>query len=297
MTKKKSDMGFVAEALEGTTAVMDPMSETWEANLPVSAVYLWAHNRKPEFADGVSRFGGFAASASSVIELVDSQDLTIPETWDETELHGREGAYGAYLTRSVIVAPIGFRLRWLNGTTGESKSTFDRDGGYTRRHVQVLCGLGNINSGTAAAGGYCILTAKGYQAGNLMDSLRDFYNALASARKAAGADNGIAQCAFWHSVGTFGDDPDYQQVGSSAKSVITPVVAHPKYLGEEITQERLKTIFVGRENYEQYGTVAKDAEDWLNAWDTPEYSRVDAGMSSDDPPIFADAADAVSQLF
>ena len=130
-----------------------------------------------------------------------------------------------------------------------------------------------------------------------MDSLRDFYNALASARKAAGADNGIAQCAFWHSVGTFGDDPDYQQVGSSAKSVITPVVAHPKYLGEEITQERLKTIFVGRENYEQYGTVAKDAEDWLNAWDTPEYSRVDAGMSSDDPPIFADAADAVSQLF
>jgi len=40
MAKKKSDLGFVAKALEGTTAVMDPMSETWEANLPVPALYL-----------------------------------------------------------------------------------------------------------------------------------------------------------------------------------------------------------------------------------------------------------------
>ena len=161
----KTTEGFVAKALSGATAMMDPMSETWEANLPVSAVYIWAHNGKPEFQEGVPRFGGFAASAESVIDAVESNDLTIPANWDSLELHGREGAYGAYLARSMIVAPIGFRLRWMNGSTGEYQLTFDRDGGYTRRHVQVLCGLGHIPSETIEQAGYCVLTAKGYQAG------------------------------------------------------------------------------------------------------------------------------------
>ena len=295
----KTTEGFVAKALSGATAMMDPMSETWEANLPVSAVYIWAHNGKPEFQEGVPRFGGFAASAESVIDAVESNDLTIPANWDSLELHGREGAYGAYLARSMIVAPIGFRLRWMNGSTGEYQLTFDRDGGYTRRHVQVLCGLGHIPSETIEQAGYCVLPAKGYQAGNLMDSLRDFYNALAPARKAAGADNGVAQCAFWHSIGTFGEEPDYQQVGSSAKSVITPIKAHPKYMSEEITETRLKTIFVGRENYEKFGKVAQDAEEWLNAWQME--SSTNGTAPSVDAPIFADspvsAEDVVNQLF
>ena len=295
----KTTEGFVAKALSGATVMMDPMAETWEANLPVSAVYIWAHNGKPEFQEGVPRFGGFASSAESVIDTVESKDLTIPANWDSIELHGREGVYGAYLTRSVIVAPIGFRLRWMNGSTGEYQLTFDRDGGYTRRHVQVLCGLGHIPNETIEKAGYCVLTAKGYQAGNLMDSLRDFYNALAPARKAAGADNGVAQCAFWHSIGTFGEEPDYQQVGSSAKSVITPIKAHPKYLSEDITEARLKSIFVGRERYDEFGKVSQDAEEWLNAWQNGPSTNGASPLS--EAPIFADnpqsAEDIVNQLF
>jgi len=295
----KTTEGFVAKALSGATAMVDPMSDTWEANLPVSAVYIWAHNGKPEFQEGVPRFGGFAASAESVIETVESKDLTLPDSWDSTELHGREGAYGAYLARSVIVAPIGFRLRWMNGSTGEYQLTFDRDGGYTRRHVQVLCGLGHIPNETIEQAGYCVLTAKGYQAGNLMDSLRDFNNALSPARKAAGADNGVAQCAFWHSIGTFGEEPDYQQVGSSAKSVITPIKAHPKYLNEDITEARLKSIFVGREKYDEFGKIAQDAEEWLNAWQNGPSTNGASPLS--EAPIFADnpqsAEDIVNQLF
>ncbi len=295
----KTTEGFVAKALSGATVMMDPMAETWEANLPVSAVYIWAHNGKPEFQEGVPRFGGFASSAESVIDTVESKDLTIPANWDSIELHGREGVYGAYLTRSVIVAPIGFRLRWMNGSTGEYQLTFDRDGGYTRRHVQVLCGLGHIPNETIEKAGYCVLTAKGYQAGNLMDSLRDFYNALAPARKAAGADNGVAQCAFWHSIGTFGEEPDYQQVGSSAKSVITPIKAHPKYLSEDITETRLKSIFVGRERYDEFGKVSQDAEEWLNAWQNGPSTNGASPLS--EAPIFADnpqsAEDIVNQLF
>jgi len=291
---KKSNTGFVAQALQGASSIADPMSETWEANLPVSAVYLWTHNGKPEANEGVPRHGGFAASAEAVDELLSTEDIVVPSDWEHKNLHGREGAYGAYLTRKVIVAPIGFRLRWLD-QTGGYQTQFDRDNGFTRRHVQVLSGLGYLDDATPKFAGYCVLTAKGYQAGNLMDSLRDFYNAIGPARRAAGADNGIAQCAFWHSIGTFGDEPEYDQVGSSAKSVITPLRPHPLYLGgDEITEERLKVIFVGRENYESFTKVAEGAEEWLKAWNQ---GSDDTDTTILDEPVFATSEEVVNTLF
>ncbi len=290
----KSDIGFVARALKGATSIADPMSETWEANLPVSAVYIWTHNGKPEFKEGVPRYGGFAASSEAVDELLSTNDLTVPTEWELTDLHGREGAYGAYLTRKVVVAPIGFRLRWLD-QTGGYQTQFDRENGFTRRHVQVLAGLGHMNKGTPKFAGYCVLTAKGYQAGNLMDSLRDFFNAIGPARRAAGADNGIAQCAFWHSIGTFGDEPEYDQVGSSAKSVITPLRPHPFYFGgEDVTEERLRTIFVGRENYENFTNIAEGAEEWLKAWNKGS-DDIDTPIL--DEPVFATTEESINSLF
>lgn len=290
----KSDVGFVARALKGAASIADPMSETWEANLPVSSVYLWTHNGKPEFKEGVPRYGGFAASSEAVDELLSTNDLIVPTEWELTDLHGREGAYGAYLTRKVAVAPIGFRLRWLD-QTGGYQTQFDRENGFTRRHVQVLAGLGHMNKGTPKFAGYCVLTAKGYQAGNLMDSLRDFYNAIGPARRAAGADNGIAQCAFWHSIGTFSDEPEYDQVGSSAKSVITPLRPHPYYFGgEDVTEERLRTIFVGRENYENFTNTAEGAEEWLKAWNKGS-DDIDTPILEE--PVFATAEESINALF
>ena len=98
-----------------------------------------------------------------------------------------------------------------------------------------------------------------------MNSLRDFYNALASTRKEAGV-NGVAQFAFWHSVGTFGEEPEFERVGTSAQSTITPIRPHPKFTSEAITTQKLKDIFVGRPNYESLVELRQGSEQWLGAW-------------------------------
>ena len=229
--------------------------------LPFHAPVLWVVNGDARMrqANNALYFGGWAGKMTDIQEAQRNWDVNfLPHGFTEGEIvPGQGAAFPAYLTRSLLVAPIGLRTSWI----GQGQARHDHyEPGY-RQHVQALVFVGAREKGGMVPWGPVVLSAKGYQAGNITKAFKDWEKHTSAIRKTVAP--GIPAWCFYLAIGTFGKDRVAIQVGKNSQSPITPISA---YLPENLDEATMESLFVTEEVAEEMATYLADAGEWLNAW-------------------------------
>jgi hypothetical protein len=251
--------------------------------LPFPVVYIWALNGQTSYKSqgGALYYGGWACKAENLQAVSDQQALPIPQDWKQVSISSRDGGeFNAYTTRSLIVAPIGKRESWLHD--GRRSASYV-DGG--RRHTQVLAYMaeahGDNGNRRFEPWGAVVLTAKGYQARNLLDAFSQWDKATAQVRWKTAP--GVPAWCFYLSLGTFGKERQAMNVGKpGAQSPITPLSA---YIPDRLSEDLLTSLFVGHDTAAVMADLQDRAADWLNAWKETalvEIEDQDNGFTSDE---------------
>lgn len=264
---KKLDMG-----MRGGDAV----------DLPFSVVYIWAMNGQPSLKSqgGALYYGGWACKAEDLQTTAESQGLSIPKEWKQVSIASRDGdEFEAYTTRSLIIAPIGKRESWL--LDGKRFSEYTEGG---RRHLQVLAYLAFAHNENGARQmipwGPVVLTAKGYQARNLLDAFSQWNRSTAQIRWKVAP--GVPAWCFYLSLGTFGKERQAVSVGKpGAQSPITPISA---FIPEKFTEELLASLYVGNEVAAKMSELYDQASDWLNSWRSNAPAEIEEFQEGSLPP-------------
>jgi hypothetical protein len=229
--------------------------------LPFLAPVFFVVNGDPKLKSlgGAQFYGGWAGRAEDIQEAEDA-GLSLPASFVLTEMTTGDGkGYDAYLTRSVVVAPIAVRQAWI--TREKVRSPHYVEG--ARQHVQALCYMAIKTDANSAytPWGPVILSAKGFQAKNLLGAFGAWDKFTASQRRKVAP--GVPAWCFYLAIGTFGKDRQQVMVGSSSQSPITPIGA---YLPEGLTEDTLTKLFVGQQTAEAMADYLQGAVDWLSAW-------------------------------
>ena len=243
--------------------------------LPFPVIYIWAHNGQASYKSQVQTapalyYGGWACKAEDLQTVAEQGGLNIPAGWVQTAVDTRDGnGFEAFVTRNVIVAPIGKRESWIDRDGKRSPKFID--GG--RRHLQALCYLaekqGTNGDSRIIPWGPVVLTAKGYQAKNLLGAFTTWDKATSSLRHKVAP--GVPAWCFYLSLGTFGKDRQVTNVGQAgAQSPITPITA---YIPEGMTPEKMASLFVGQEVAGLMADYQDQAAEWLGAWKEPVVSQ------------------------
>jgi hypothetical protein len=232
--------------------------------LPFPVVYIWALNGQASYKvqGGALYYGGWACKSTDLHLVREQQDLDLPSNWQEVTISSRDGGeFPAYTTRNIVVAPIGKRLSWLH--EGRRYSSYIEGG---RRHMQVLAQLADVHTENGAKDikpwGPVVLTAKGYQARNLLEAFVTWEKVTSTIRQKVAP--GVPAWCFYMSVGTFGKERQAVNVGKpGAQSPITPITA---FIPETLSDELVESLFVGNEVAAQMAFLQDQAADWLGAW-------------------------------
>lgn len=232
--------------------------------LPFPVVYIWALNGQASYKSqgGALYYGGWACKTEDLQATADQQGLTIPADWKQVTIASRDGGeFEAFTNRSILVAPIGKRLSWLHD--GKRSAEYIEGG---RRHLQVLSYMAEARGGNGQKEfipwGPVVLTAKGYQARNLLDAFARWEKATAQIRWKVAP--GVPAWCFYLALGTFGKERQSVNVGKpGAQSPITPITA---FIHERYNEELLTSLFVGSEVASIMSDLQDQAADWLNAW-------------------------------
>ena len=255
--------------------------------LPFPVLYAWALNGQASYKQqgGALYFGGWACKAEDMNTIAKTADIDIPPGWSLATVGTREGGeYEAYVTRSLIVAPISKRQSWL---LDDKRYPEYVEGG--RHHVQALTILGMRGTdNSCSAWGPVVLTAKGYQARNLLDSFSRWEKATASTRYKIAP--GVPAWCFYLAVGTFGKERISLLVGKkNAQSPITPIVL---YGTDGIKEELLASLFVGSAVAARMGEYQAQAREWLKAWAQPVQDQMPGaaveGGNGIEPPEYVE---------
>jgi hypothetical protein len=228
--------------------------------LPFAAPILWALNGQSSYKaqGGAAYFGGWACDTDNLQAVLDAQALPMPTGWTSTTLANRDGSeYDATLTRHIVIAPIAKRQAWIS----DGQRTSDYQDG-ARRHVQVLCYMAEKTAEGLVPWGPVVLSAKGYQARNLLDAFSKWDKAIGPMKRKFAAS--VPSWCFYLSLGTFDKERKVEQVGKNgAQSPITPISA---YVPDTIDEALLKKLFVGQEVAGIMADLLDQAADWLGAW-------------------------------
>ncbi len=232
--------------------------------LPFPVVYIWALNGQASYKSqgGALYYGGWACKTEDLQALTDQQGLTVPAGWKQVTIASRDGGeFDAFTDRSIIVAPIGKRESWL--FDGKRFTDYVEGG---RRHLQVLAYLaearGENGSQQFVPWGPVVLTAKGYQARNLLDAFARWDKATSQIRWKI--SHGVPAWCFYLSLGTFGKERQAVNVGKpGTQSPITPISV---YIPERMNESFVSSLFVGNQVAELMSSLQDQASDWLKAW-------------------------------
>ncbi len=241
--------------------------------LPFSAGLFWAVNGDNRLAQqqGVQYFGGWAADEEEFQAHAKLEGFGIPDSLQLVEFQGDSKPYLAYTTRALAVAPIISRRR-----------NAAQEPGKFRSHVQLL-GLGMlVTSNDRVNLGPIVLTAKGYQASNMLDAFRDWERASAQARREFAGD--LNAKFFYTVLGTFGAQPVFDSVGRVQQSKITPIKAQ---IPEEITDQVLRGRYVGKENAARMAEMREQANDWVADWKEDRKPAPSIDLMQPDPLLDA----------
>lgn len=222
--------------------------------LPFYAPFVWVLNGKANLKNptdkiNVPYFGGFAVSKEdfelAVTEFGNPGNFTF---YPMTNQEGKD--YEVYASRTVAVAPIVTRERWIEG----------------RGHVQILAYAGRrADDGQFAPWGPVVLTAKSYTAKNLRESLKAWESFTAKVRREFAP--GYPANLFYCFVGTFGERKQ-EMVGKGSQSPITPVQLYKGKDGQA-TAEMLQSNFVGVEVANLMKALKEQAREWVADWKKP----------------------------
>jgi hypothetical protein len=232
--------------------------------LPFPVVYIWALNGQGSYRSegGALYYGGWASKSEDLQDAAEAQNLDLPKDWVPVTISSRDGGeFEAYTARNIIIAPIGKRLSWLHD--GKRSSAYVEGG---RRHLQILAYLaenrGESEEPRFKSWGPVVLTAKGYQARNVLDALARWEKATASIRRKVAPQ--IPAWCFYLSLGTYEKERQAINVGKpGAQSPITPITA---YIPEKLTEKLMEDLFVGSEVANAMSEYHDQASDWLKAW-------------------------------
>jgi hypothetical protein len=246
------------------------MDDGTAIELPFPVIYLWPVNGQASYKSQVQTapalyYGGWAAKAEDVQMIADQAGSKPPAGWIGAAIDTRDGGeFEAFVTRSVIVAPIGKRESWLLDGARQPHYT---EG--ARRHVQCLCYLaekqGTNGDAKFIPWGPVVLTAKGYQAKNLLAAFAAWEKSTSNLRYKVAP--GVPAWCFYFAVGTFGKDRQAVNVGKpGSQSPITPVTA---YIPDKMDEVKMHSLFVGEEVVAMMADYMDQAADWLKAWKEP----------------------------
>jgi hypothetical protein len=258
------------------------------AELPFPAAFVWALNGQVSYKSqgGALYYGGWACKSHDLQITADQQNLALPLNWQPVTISSRDGGeFPAFTTRHIVVAPFCKRLSWL--FDGKRYAAYIEGG---RRHLQVIAYLADVHTTDGqkeiSPWGPVVLTAKGYQARNLLDAFTKWDKATTHIRRKIAL--GVPAWCFYMSIGTFGKNRQAINVGKpGAQSPITPISA---YIPEQITNELVESLFVGNETAAKMADLQDQAAEWLKAWkepspaDSPE--DIELGLGSDEDITF-----------
>ncbi len=237
--------------------------------LPFEVPYFFVVNgdRKMNQVGGAAYFGGWAVDRDSLHEAGQCWEppvLDAPSYCYQSDFFTNSGkSVPVYMTRSIIAALIGTRVSWVLRTPDGQTRRFKDYVPGSRRHMQLLVyAADKTEEKKLVSWAPAVLTASGYQVGNIIKGLQDW---KAACEKILRAEKSPATpWMFYTSLGTFGDDFNQEMVGpAGAQSPITPIgVQVPKTLSAEM----LEKLYVGREISKHMAELKADASDWLNAW-------------------------------
>ena len=250
--------------------------------LPFPALYAFVTNGDPKQKAAAKTapalyYGGFATDAVKAGELVDDGSLPhLPEGWAPFSGVGEKGDWDGLCVRAITIARIASRAHWINQEARQSGPHYDAAKGLTRQHLQVLCLLYSASKPF----GYCVLTAKGFQAKNLMDAFTAWKTAIGKYAKEINAST-IPLGGFAITIGTQGEQPDYVSVGKAATSKITPIKA---LIPDDFSAEKLAKRFIGAQNLSANAERLDIAAEWLAAWQKRDVATDDQGAEAA-PPV------------
>jgi len=252
---------------EISDSIKDGMEHGGAIQLPFSAPFIYVVNGNARFqkAGGVSYFGGWSTDKEAMDEVLKETGQELPKYFTEEDMTSSEGKpLSVYTSRFVVCAPIAFRESWV---IEKNRYPEYREG--ARRHVQMIAYLADSwiegEKGSRqrkyAPWGPVVLTAKGYQAKNILDAFGAWVHATKEVRRAIAPD--VPAYFFNACMGTFGDQPNFQKVGSTQTSSITPIELYqPPNMDEAV----VRRLFVGEAVYTIMSDCKEQAKEWLVAW-------------------------------
>lgn len=229
--------------------------------LPFPTPVLYAINGQPAYrgANNAQYYGGWATDYDKLDDVLGLTDRAFPLTFVQAEATTRDTnkSYQIACTRVVLVAPIGKRQSWISkeGTNRASHYL----AGY-RQHLQVLAYLAQReDEKTLRAWGPVTLSAKGYQAGKILQAFKEWDSRSATPRKKYTLPANV----FWLPIGTFGERVTEKVGKGNLTSPITPVAA---FLPKEVDDDYLTKMFVGETIALEMHGLYLQAKSWLEAW-------------------------------
>lgn len=248
------------------------MADGGAVELPFPVVYLWALNGQANYKGQVKiapalYYGGWACKVEDMTAIMDQASIPLPTSLKQVTIATRDGGeFEAFTTRFVYVAPISKRESWLYD--GKRFAEYIEGG---RRHIQALCYLGVKEASLQQAEGQdkpfepwgpVVLTAKGYQARNLLDAFGAWEKYIAPVRYRIGRN--VPAWCFYLTLGTFGAERKVLNVGKvGAQSPITPIGV---YMPDKLEDAWLESRFVGADTASAMAEYLVQAGPWLKAW-------------------------------
>jgi len=236
--------------------------------LPFTAPMVVWHGGDPQFASnpgasGVLHFGGWKIDTQeyeSVDPPVDGTPKLHPETF-----HSDSGAYDVMATRELFLAPFGKR------------ECFDQEKRRSRLHVLAYSGIYSKEESRIVPWTPVWIATTSYHGVSLKNAISQFASRTSRARREHAKN--LPPTAFWHRLGTFGDELKREKRGSNIQNWITPVQVQ---MMDNIDLDWLTRAYVGKETLEEMLDLLKQAEQWLKAWDNiPESTQ--AGIPNRTP--------------
>ena len=263
MTDLMKDFTAIDEVALGQLREAERGSEGVKLPFPVLNTWVYngrAANKRDAQTAPLLYFGGWATDDGELGKLVQSGDVPSDlDKWVAFEDTGKKGnTWGGRGTRYITAAFIASRARWINSDGSKAGPQYDEAKGLKRQHKHYLTLL-YINAKPWA---YAVLSAKGYQTSEIDNSIKAWAAAIAPHRAALNA-TALPLSAFALTIGTFGPEPHYKEVGKGTnKSIITPMEAGLLPDSAEKVAQRFITAPLMRQNNERLTAAA----DWLAAW-------------------------------
>lgn len=281
MTDLMKDLNGIDEVALGQLREAEKTGEGVQLPFPVANFFVYNGDARQKTAAKdcpVLYFGGFAGDAHKITELVDAGDAPAPlAKWYPFEGAGEKGSWDGVGSRLVTISAITHRARWTS-QDGRSGPNYDAEAGLTRRHLQLLCLLYNDSKPWS----YAVITAKGYQAQNLLGAISAWGKAIAPFRKELNAV-ALPLSAFALTIGTTGAEPKFVSVGKgNSTSKITPIEA---VIPEGLTADMVGKRFIGAQNLRANAEHLDQARDWLAAWKTGAVTRDEAPAREEETEI------------